>query len=134
MPDPAEDVPADAPTGQGDGRFDLRTLGLGVPWTTRVRAVVELADEFDGTVEAVEVARAMIADVHSVPAVGTGTIEDVKLPESEVGILWPEMGHDGDSLASRGVLVSFSKPGERIRERLTDFSLPVLPLKLWLFR
>src|SRR5512135_1609855 len=39
MPDPAEDVPADAPTGPGDGRFDLRTLGLGVPWTTRVRAI-----------------------------------------------------------------------------------------------
>jgi hypothetical protein len=36
----------------------------------------------------------MVADIHPMATVGAVTIEDVKLPESEVGILWPEMRHD----------------------------------------
>jgi hypothetical protein len=59
-------------------------------------AVVELADEMDGTVEGVEVAMSMIADIHLVPAGGAVTVEDVKLPEGEVGILWPVMRHGVD--------------------------------------
>src|SRR3954464_512163 len=49
VPDPTEDVPCDAPSGQGDGRFDLGALGLGMPWAARVGAVVELGDEMDGS-------------------------------------------------------------------------------------
>ena len=70
MPDPAEDVPADGPIGQGDGRFDLGALGLGVPGAVGVGAVVELADQFDGPFERVEVAIAVVADVHHLPATG----------------------------------------------------------------
>jgi len=58
--------------------------------------MVELADEMDGSVKGVEAAMAMIADIHHVPAEGAVTVEDVKLPESEVGILWPEVRHGVD--------------------------------------
>src|SRR5512135_1096474 len=94
MPDPTEDVPGDPPTGQGDRRFNLWALCPGVSGTARVGAVVELADEMDGTVEGVEVAVAMIADIHRASAGGAVAIDDVLHPEGEVGILRPEVRHE----------------------------------------
>ena len=67
MPDPAEDVPTDGPGGQSDRRLHLGALGLGVPWAIRIGAVIELADEFDWAFKGVEMAIAMIADMHHVP-------------------------------------------------------------------
>src|SRR3954464_12800544 len=96
MPDPAEDVPADAPTGQGDHRLDLGALGRAVPRAARVGTVVELGDEMDGAVEGEEVAMAVVADVHFVTTVRAVATDDVKFPESEVGILRPVMRHDVD--------------------------------------
>jgi hypothetical protein len=55
--------------------------------------VVELADEVDGAIEREEVPMAMVADLQAVATVGADAIEDVELPESEVGILGPEMRH-----------------------------------------
>src|SRR4051812_31905570 len=117
MADPAEDVPADAPTGEGDRRFDLGALGLAVPGTTWVGAVIELADEMGGAVEGEEVAMAMVADVHPVATVGAVAIDDVKLPEGEVGILRPDMRHDIDLPVAGAVSRSFSGPARKIRER-----------------
>src|SRR3954452_1267872 len=96
MPDPAEDIPADAPTGQGDRRFDLRAFGRGVPGTARIRAVVELADEMDGTLDGEEVTMAMVADIHPAAALGAVAFDDVEFPKSEVRILGPKMRHDVD--------------------------------------
>ena len=67
MPDPAEDVPTDGPGGQSDRRLHLGALGLGVPWAIRIGAVIELADEFDWAFKGVEMAIAMIADMHHAP-------------------------------------------------------------------
>src|SRR5438046_158434 len=108
MADPAEDVPADAPAGQGDGRLDLGALGPGVPRAARVGAVVELANEVDGAIAGEEVAMAMVADIHRVAADGAFPVEDVKFPGGEVGRLRPMMRH-GDDLCvdpySRGVVL-----------------------------
>jgi len=121
MPDPTEDVPGDAPTGQGDRRFDLGALGLAVPGTARVGTVVELGDEMDGAVEGEEVAMAMVADVHFVTTVRAVAIEDVEFPESEIGILRPEMRHDVDLPVVRVSSVSILKLPKRIREKTSNF-------------
>src|SRR5204863_9807779 len=102
MAGPTEEAPDDAPAGQGDGRFDLGTLGLGVPRATRIGAVVELADEMDRSVEGEEVTMAMVADIHPAATVGAVAIEDVELPGREVGRLRPEMRHDVALLAITG--------------------------------
>src|SRR5271165_2433776 len=93
MPDPAEDVPTDGPGGQSDRRLHLGALGLGVPWAIRIGAVIELADEFDWAFKGVEMAIAMIADMHHAPARGAIPVQHVKFPESEVGVGWPAVGH-----------------------------------------
>jgi hypothetical protein len=121
MADPTEDVPGDAPSGQGDGRFDLGALGLGVPGTARVGTVVELADQMDGPLEREEVAMAMVADIHPVAAVGAVTIEDVQLPESEVGILRPEMRHDASLRVIRASSVSILELGKRLQDEPCGF-------------
>ena len=93
MPDPAEDVPTDGPGGQSDRRLHLGALGLGVPWAIRIGAVIELADQFDWAFKGVEMAIAMIADMHHAPAKGAIPVQHVKFPESEVGVGWPAVGH-----------------------------------------
>jgi hypothetical protein len=96
MPDPAEDVPGDAPTGQGDGRFDLGALGLGMPRAARVGTVIKLGDEMDGAVESEEVTMSMIADIHQVPADGAVPVDDIEFQESEIRVLGPVMWHGVD--------------------------------------
>src|SRR3974377_405021 len=77
MPDPAEDVPTDGPGGQSDRRLHLGALCLGVPWAIWIGAVIELADEFDWAFKGVEMAIAMIADMHHAPARGAIPIQHV---------------------------------------------------------
>ena len=101
MPDPTENIPTDAPTGQGDGRFDLGALGFGVPWTAWIGTVVELTNEMDRIVEGEEMTVAMVADIHPVTTVWAVAIQDVEFPESEIGILWPVMRHGVDLRAVR---------------------------------
>ena len=55
--------------------------------------MIELADEFDWAFKGVEMAIAMIADMHHAPARGAIPIQHVKFPESEVGVGWPAVGH-----------------------------------------
>jgi hypothetical protein len=64
---------------------------------------------------------AMVADVHPVATVGAVTIDDVKLPKSEVGILRPDMRHDVDLPVVRASSVSISMLPKRIREKLSSF-------------
>ena len=96
MSDPAEDVPADRPLGQSDGDFEFGALGLGVAGTGGIGTVVELADQFHRAVEGMEVAIAVIADVHHAPTDRTVAIEDVEFPQREIRILGPGVRHPAD--------------------------------------
>jgi hypothetical protein len=96
MPNPAKDVPADRPMRWGDGRFRFGALGLGVPGTTGIGAMVEFADQFHRAVERVDVAIPVVADVHHMPTEGAVAIEDVKFPRREVGIRRPMVRHRAD--------------------------------------
>ena len=55
--------------------------------------MIELADEFDWAFKGVEMAIAMIADMHHAAARGAIPVQHVKFPESEVGVGWPAVGH-----------------------------------------
>ena len=111
MADPAEDVPADGPMGWGDGRFDLRALGLGMPGAMGIGTMIELADQFHRAFEGVQVAKAVIADVHPAATGRTVAIEDVELPGHEIGIRRPSVGHRADLQVLR------KSSGRRIRTR-----------------
>src|SRR4029077_19555558 len=103
-----EDVPGDAPAGQGDGRFDLGAPGPGVPGAAPVGAVVEFTDQLDWPFQRVEVAVAVVADVHHAPAGGAVPVEDVQFPEGEVRILGPMMRHGVDVVVAGAASRCFS--------------------------
>jgi hypothetical protein len=96
MSDPAEDVPTDRHLGQGQCDLEFGTLGLGVPRTGRVGTVVELADQLHRTVESMEPAIPMVADVHPPSTDRTVAVKDVELPVSEIGIRRPMVSHPGE--------------------------------------
>src|ERR671916_174963 len=96
MADPTEDVPADGPLGQSDRDFKLGALGLGMTGTGGVGAVVELTDQLHRTVQGMDAAIAVVADVHPPAADRAVTIEDVEFPEGEIGILRPGVRHATD--------------------------------------
>ena len=98
MADPAKDVPADGPMGWRDRGFDLGALGPGMPRTTGIGTMIELAEQFHRAFEGVEVAIPVIADVHPAPTGRTVAIEDVELPGREIGIRRPSVGHRADLL------------------------------------
>ena len=93
MTDPAEDIPADGPLGQGEGHFGLGALGLGVSRAVGIGAAVEPAEQLDGPLEGMEPAIAVVTDVHHPSAAGAVPIGDVEFPQGEVGILGPVVGH-----------------------------------------
>src|SRR5215211_547811 len=96
MSDPAEDVPADGPVRWGEGDFEFRALGLGVPGTAGIGAVVELAKQLHRAFEGMKTARAVIADVHHPPTDRAIAVEDVEFPEREIGIRRPLVSHPTD--------------------------------------
>ena len=96
MADPAEDIPADGPVRQGDGGFEFRALGPGVPGAARIGAMVELADQLDRPFQGMNAAVSVVADVHHAATGRAGAVEDVEFPEGEVGILGPGVGHRAD--------------------------------------
>jgi hypothetical protein len=63
MPDPAEDIPTDRHLGQSEGDLEFGTLGFGMPRTGPIGTVVELADQLHRTVQGVDAAIPVIADV-----------------------------------------------------------------------
>src|SRR3954470_8090076 len=98
MADPAEDVPAEDPMRQGDGGLDLGADRLVMSGAGRVGAMIELADQMDGSIEVEDAMVAMIADVHGASADRAGAVQDIEFPEGEVGVVRPAVGH-GDHLA-----------------------------------
>src|ERR671916_748785 len=105
MADPAQDVPTDGPLGQGDGSFRFRALGPGVPGAAGVGAVVELADQLDRPLQGVDAAIAVVADIHQVATGRAIPVQDVQLPEGEVRILGPSVGH-------RVALLAVARPSD----------------------
>jgi hypothetical protein len=93
MPDPAEDVPADSPVWRGDRGFEFGALGLGVSRAVRIGAMVELADQLHRTLQGMNAAVPVVADVHHPATDRTGAIEDIEFPEGEIGIRRPVVGH-----------------------------------------
>jgi hypothetical protein len=55
--------------------------------------VVELADQLHRAVEGMEVAVAVVADIHHSSTGRTRAVEDVEFPESEIGIRRPVVRH-----------------------------------------
>src|SRR6266536_4859478 len=96
MANPTEDIPADGPLGQSEGDFGLRTLGLGVAGAVRIRAVIEPASQLDRPLEGMKPPRPVVTDVHHPSPGGAVPIQDVELPQGEVGILGPVVGHRAD--------------------------------------
>src|SRR5947209_14865136 len=93
MTDPTEDIPADGPLGQGDGDLGLGALGPGVPGAVGIGATVEPTEQLDRPLERMEPPRPVVTDVPH-PAAGRALpIQDVELPEGEVSLLGPVVGH-----------------------------------------
>jgi hypothetical protein len=93
MADPAEDVPSEDPIGPGDSGLGLGADGPVMAGAARVGAMVELADQMGGAVEAEDVMMAVVADIHGASADGAGPVDDIKLPGGEVRVLGPGIGH-----------------------------------------
>src|SRR6266536_2128630 len=110
MANPTEDIPADGPLGQSEGDFGLRTLGLGVAGAVRIRAVIEPASQLDRPQEGMKPPRPVVTDVHHPSAGRALPIEDVELPEGEVGILGPDVGHRADLPAALGSIAWSDQP------------------------
>jgi hypothetical protein len=80
----------------GEGDFEFRALGLGVPGTGGIGAVVELAEQLHRAFEGMKAARAVSADVHHPTTDRAIAVEDVEFPESEIGIRRPLVSHPTD--------------------------------------
>src|SRR6478672_1420243 len=93
MSDPAEDIPGDRHLGQRQGDFEFGAPGLGVTWTGGIGTVVELADQLHRTVQRVEPAIPVIADVHPPSTDRAIPVEDVEFPQREVRVRRPTVSH-----------------------------------------
>ena len=93
MADPTEDVPPNGPLGPSDCDFEFGALGLGVTGTAGVGAVVELTDQLHRTIQGMNAAMTVIADVHHPSAERAVPVEDIEFPEGEIGILRPGVRH-----------------------------------------
>src|SRR3954449_2321041 len=94
MADPAEDVPAEDPMRQGDGGLKLGADRRVMSGAGRVGAMIELADQMDGSIEVEDTVVAMIADIHGASAGRADAVQDIEFPEGEVGVFRPAVGHD----------------------------------------
>src|ERR1035437_3677003 len=96
MSDPAEDVPTDGHLGQSKSDFQFRALGLGVSRTGWIGTVVELADQLHRTVQGMEAAIPVIADVHHPTTGRTVPVKDIEFPQSEICVHRPSVSHAAD--------------------------------------
>ena len=61
-----------------------------------VGAVVELADQLHGSVQGMEAAKAMIADIHRASTGRTVPVKDVEFQQGEIRISRPSVGQSAD--------------------------------------
>src|SRR4051812_30136331 len=93
MTDPAEDVPTDRRSGQSDRDLELGALGLGMTRAAGIRTVVELADQLHRSIQGMEVAIPVIADVHHASTDRTVTVKDVEFERSKIRVRRPLISH-----------------------------------------
>src|SRR6266436_6224154 len=93
MSDPAEDVPSDRHLGQRQGDFEYGALGPGVTRAGGIGTVVELADQLHRTVQRVEPAIPVIADVHPPSTDRAVPVKNVEFPQREVRVRRPSVSH-----------------------------------------
>src|SRR6476620_3583699 len=93
MSDPAEDIPGDRHLEQRQGDFEFGAPGPGVTWTGGIGTVVELADQLHRTVQRVEPAIPVIADVHPPSTDRTVPVQGVEFPEGEIRVRRPSVSH-----------------------------------------
>src|SRR5512135_3742506 len=93
MTDPTEDIPADSPFGECNGDLKLGALDPGVSGAVGIGAVVESAEQLDRPLKGMEAPVSVVTDVHHPSAARALAFDDVELPQGEVGILGPSVGH-----------------------------------------
>src|SRR6202171_1182984 len=99
MTDPAVNIPPDRPLGQSDGDFQFRAFGHQVAGAGRIGTVVELADQFHRTFEAMKVPVAIVTDIHPATTDRAIPVQDVEFPRSEIRIRGPSVRHPANLLA-----------------------------------
>src|SRR5271165_4276894 len=82
MSDPAEDVPTDRQFRESNRDFELGALRLGMTRAVGIRTVVELTDQLHRSIQGMEVAIPMIADVHHASTDRTVTVKDVEFQQN----------------------------------------------------
>src|SRR5512147_1989682 len=118
MADPTEDIPSDRPFGWGDRDFEFGALRVEVTGTGEVRAVVELANQFDRTFQGVETAVPVVTDIHSTPTDRTIPVEDIEFPEGKIRVLGPSVGHPTNLRAVVRIVVEARKSEAYTRNTL----------------
>ena len=66
--------------------------------TVGIGTVVELANQFHRPLKSMEVAVAVITDMHHAPTKRAVAIEDIEFPQNEIRILGPGVRHPDTSL------------------------------------
>src|SRR5208282_3319973 len=126
MSDPAEDVPTDRQFRESNRDFELGALRLGMTRAVGIRTVVELTDQLHRSIQGMEVAIPMIADVHHASTDRTVTVKDVEFQQSEIRVRRPSVSHFAylrdhepsvDSQNQLGCYVSKSWNSSRLADR-----------------
>src|SRR5208282_2774273 len=126
MSDPAEDVPSDRQFRESNRDFELGALRLGMTRAVGIRTVVELTDQLHRSIQGMEVAIPMIADVHHASTDRTVTVKDVEFQQSEIRVRRPSVSHFAylrdhepsvDSQNQLGCYVSKSWNSSRLADR-----------------
>jgi hypothetical protein len=94
MADEAEDVPADEPAREGEGKFNDRAERVRAGGTGRIGAMNQAAAKLHGSLEGVDTVRAVVADVEDAAAVGTAGLLDVKDLAVKHRVFGPAETHD----------------------------------------
>jgi hypothetical protein len=89
-----------------------------MPGTRGVGAVDQLADQMDGNIEGEDAVIVMITDMHQALADGARSRLDLKIPESEVGIVGPAVRHLGPGAGSGRGRREISEHGAGLRRPL----------------
>src|SRR5271166_325688 len=125
MSDPAEDVPTDRQFRESNRDFELGALRLGMTRAVGIRTVVELTDQLHRSIQGMEVAIPMIADVHHASTDRTVTVKDVEFQQSEIRVRRPSVSHlaylrdhepSVDSQNQLGCYVSKSRNSSRLAD------------------
>src|SRR5947209_15265367 len=93
--EPAEDIPANKPVGQGNLGFRQGAEGVVVSSTARIRAVRQFTAQLQRALQREDAMEAMIANVETTLTERTGLLFDSKRDLDELRAIRPNVAHDG---------------------------------------